>query len=163
MKHRVCLISFIILLLPLVTIAQEDTIKQTAPEPVIEKSDSLKEVATLPDRYVITYYHGNRRCMTCEKLEAYATEAVKDGFTDEMKSGIVTWQTLNYDEDANEHVKKDYGIFSQSVIVSHMVDDKETEWTNLKKIWDLVGDKDNYMAYVQAESKAFMTPTEKKE
>jgi len=78
-----------------------------------------------------------------------------------MKSGLVVWQTVNYDEEANEHVKKDYGIFSQSVIVSHIVDDKETEWTNLKKIWDLVGDKDKYVEYVQTESKVFMTPKAK--
>jgi len=158
---KIFLIVISTLLLSLIALSQEDSTKQAKPETIKANPDSLAEVTLLSDRYVITYYHGKRRCATCEKLEAYATEAVKNGFTDEMKSGLVVWQTVNYDEEANEHVKKDYGIFSQSVIVSHIVDDKETEWTNLKKIWDLVGDKDKYVEYVQTESKVFMTPKAK--
>ena len=158
---KISLIVFSLLLLPLMILAQEDSAKLSNPETIINNPDTLIEATVLSDRYVITYYHGNRRCATCEKLEAYASESVEKGLAEELKNGKVVWQTLNFDEKANEHVKKDYGIFSQAVIVSHIVDDKEIEWTNLDKIWTLVGDKEKYVQYVQTEAKEFMTPKKK--
>ena len=162
MLLKLWIIVCLILLMPIIGIAQEDSAKLAELESIKNIPDTIINATTLlSDRYVITYYHGNRRCATCQKLEDYASESVEKGLAEELKSGKVVWQTLNFDEEANEHVKKDYGIFSQAVIVSHIVDDKEIEWTNLDKIWTLVSDKEKYVEYVQTEAKEFMAPKKK--
>ena len=125
-------------------------------EPKAE-TDSVANVV-----YVITYFHGNRRCATCKKLEAYSHEAVETGFADDLAADKLRWRTVNYDEEANAHHVEHYGLYSQSLIVSRMIDGRERAWTNLNKIWELVGDKDKFVAYVQDEAKAFMDESTKK-
>jgi hypothetical protein len=52
---------------------------------------------------------------------------------------------------------KDYGLFTQSLILSRVVDGKEVEWKNLDQIWKLVGDKEQYLTYVTSETRNFLT------
>ena len=39
------------------------------------------------DRLVAYYFHGNVRCQTCRTIEAYAEEAIKNGYPEQMASG----------------------------------------------------------------------------
>ena len=128
-----------------------------AQAPPKAEADSVANVV-----YVITYFHGNRRCATCQKLEAYSHEAVETGFADALAADKLRWRTINYDEEANKHHVEHYGLYSQSLIVSRMVNGRERAWTNLNKIWELVGDKDKFEAYVKSETKAFMDESTEK-
>ncbi|MFH2055072.1 MAG: nitrophenyl compound nitroreductase subunit ArsF family protein [bacterium] len=110
------------------------------------------------DQSVVTYFHGDVRCATCKKLEAYSHEAIVEGFSDELKSGSLVWRTVNYDEDANKHYIDDYKLYTKALIVSKMSDSTEVGWVNLEKIWSLVGDKDEFVKYVQTETRNFMSP-----
>ena len=38
-------------------------------------------------QFVAYYFHGNFRCATCRKLEAYSEEAITKGFVDQLASG----------------------------------------------------------------------------
>jgi len=105
---------------------------------------------------IATYFHGNRRCATCRKLEAYAQEAVTGGFPDEIAAGVLQWRVVNFDEDANAHFLEDYELFSQAVILSRLEGGKETVWKNLDRIWTLVGDQEAYLAYVRSELRTFL-------
>ena len=111
--------------------------------------------------FYATYYHGNVRCPTCMKIEAYSKETIETRFADEIKAGKVAFRMVNYDEKGNEHFKKDYGLSAQSLIVSEVKAGKELRWANLEKVWDLTYDKDKFMAYVEGEFKAFMQPPAK--
>lgn len=130
--------------------AEADTteIKQAVPQ-----SDSavVETPESRPDKFIAYYFHGTRRCATCKKLEAYSTEAVLTGFPDQLKSGLLEWRVVNIDEEENEHFVEDYQLYTKAVIISHLVDNKEVEWKNLDKIWNLVGDKDKFIEYVRAE------------
>lgn len=117
---------------------------------------------TIADKTVVTYFHGNRRCATCMKLESYSHEAITAGFEKELADGRMEWRTVNFDDDANKHYAKDYGLFSQSVILSHVVDGEEVAWKNLDKIWELVGNKDVFLPYVQKATREFMAPPQDK-
>ena len=134
-----------------VKVQPEDTTKEAAPHSV--KSQVF-------DQFVIYYLHMNRRCMTCEKLEAYSEEAVSSGFAEQLKDSSIVWRVVNFEEEGNEHYARDYQLYSQSLIVSKLHDGKEIEWKNLDKIWKLVHDKGEFLAYVQTEVKDFMKPAE---
>lgn len=112
-------------------------------------------------KFFATYYHGNVRCPTCKKIEAYSKEAIETRFAKEIQAGKAAFRMVNYDEKGNEHFKKDYGLSAQSLIVSEVKAGKELRWTNLEKVWDLTYDKDKFIGYVEGEFKAFMQPPAK--
>jgi|GEM_PF-591104 len=103
-----------------------------------------------------SYLHGNRRCVTCRKLEAYSEEALKTGFEEELADSALIWRTVNYDQKENEHYLKDYSLYTKALVLSRVKDGSEVEWKNLSKIWELVGDKDEFLKYVQEETRAFL-------
>lgn len=108
------------------------------------------------ERVVAYYFHGNARCPTCYKLEAYAQEAIKDGFKAKLDSGRIVWRTVNTDLAENEHFVEDYGLTLQTVVLSREVDGRQVEWKSLDKIWDLVGDQKAYSDYIQTEMRDYL-------
>ena len=100
--------------------------------------------------------------MTCEKLESYSKEAVEAGFSEQLKDSSIIFRVENFEVEGNEHFAKDYQLFSQSLILSRQHDGKETDWKNLDQIWELVGDKDEFIKYVQTEINNFRNNKVKK-
>jgi hypothetical protein len=112
---------------------------------------------SIEGRRVIAYYfHGDVRCATCNKLEAYAGEAIQGGFEDELSSGELVWRTVNYDKPGNEHYIEDYSLPYQSVVLVEQIDGHEMAYRNLDQIWELVGDKEAYLEYVRTETRHFL-------
>ena len=108
------------------------------------------------DGIIVYYFYNNVRCPTCHKIEAYAQEAVQDGFADAIRDGRVHWRPVNTDEPENEHFKKDYDLFTKSVVVARIRGGRPTRWKNLELIWDLVGDKDAFLKYIRDEVRPFV-------
>jgi hypothetical protein len=104
---------------------------------------------------VVYYLHGTRRCPTCRKLEEYTREAVMTAFADDVKAGTIAWRSIDTDEPGNEHFVRDYVLTTKSVVLSAVSAGEETRWRNLPRIWDLVGDKAAYVAYIQEEIRTF--------
>ncbi len=152
MKKYLNLGSLIILFIGSVMIAGAALVAadQTKSEP---STDSLSNSAdsTLTEYLLVTYFHGNARCVTCRKMEAFAKEALDSTFAKEQASGTVKWRTVNFDDDGNEHFLGDYKLFGQALILSWMKDGKEMEYANLDQIWQLVRDKEKYLEYVRTE------------
>ncbi|MFZ5981512.1 MAG: nitrophenyl compound nitroreductase subunit ArsF family protein, partial [Candidatus Zixiibacteriota bacterium] len=122
------------------------------------KADSTMAEPTkkLSHKFVASYFHGDRRCSTCRKIEAYSEEAVTGGFGPQLKDGLLEWRVLNTDEDDNKHYLTDYELYTKSLIISEVEDGKEIRWKNLPKIWELVNNKDEFIGYVRAEIKAYL-------
>lgn len=123
-------------------------------------ANSVAEEKT--DQIVVYYLHMNRRCRTCGKLEAYSKEAVESGFAEQLKDSSIVFRVENFEKKGNEHFAGDYKLYSQSLILSRQEDGKETEWKNLNKIWKLVGNKEEFISYVQTEMAEFLNPKEDK-
>ena len=113
--------------------------------------------AEAKDKVIVYYLHGNRRCATCMKLEAYSKEAIETGFVNELEQGTLEWRAVNYEEEENEHFADAYELYTKAVILSRIVKGEEAGWKNLDKIWDLVGDHEKFIEYVQSETKTFLT------
>ena len=50
------------------------------------------------DGVVVYYFHGNKRCSTCRRLEAYSEEAITGGFASELENGDLVWLVVNTDD-----------------------------------------------------------------
>ena len=127
-----------------------DTTTDTA---AVTANDSL--------HYVVYYFYTNVRCATCRKLEAYSQEAVDSGFVKLISDHCLEFRGVNTDDEANAHFLKDYELYTKSVVVVAYDQDKQVRWKNLDKIWELVGDKPKFLAYIRSEVDAFMAGKEK--
>lgn len=100
-------------------------------------------------KIVATYFHGNVRCVTCRKIEAYSREAIEDGFGDQIAAGTVEFRAVNVEEDANRHFINDYQLVTKTLIVAEEVDGAVARWEKLENVWTLVSDRAAFFTYVQ--------------
>jgi hypothetical protein len=102
------------------------------------------------------YFYGSMRCPTCYKLEQYSNEAIGSNFKSELASGKLEFKAINIEEKANTHFVNDYQLYTKTLILSLVEDGKETKLKNLNKIWELVGNKDQFIQYVKEEVANFL-------
>ena len=112
--------------------------------------------AAVSPKVVAYYFHTTYRCSSCKKIEAYSREAIESGFAKELKDGRVAWCVVNVDDRANRHFIQDYQLFSKSLVLVKMKDGKQAEWKNLVKVWQLLGDREDFLRYVQAELRSYL-------
>lgn len=124
------------------------TLSASAQQPAAPRAGAHKVIAY--------YFHTNTRCSTCMKIEAYSKEAIEKGFAEELKKGILEMRIVNYENPENRHFMKDYKLVSKSLVLVNMVNGKQTEWTNLKVIWQLTGRKDAFLNYVRKEVRSYL-------
>ena len=108
------------------------------------------------DKVVVYYFHGMRRCPTCLRIEAYAREALESGFGDALRSGKLQWRAINVDDRENRHYIQDYALVSKSLIASAVKNGRQKQWKDLQQIWELVGDKEAFLRYLQQEVRKYL-------
>jgi hypothetical protein len=110
-----------------------------------------------PKHQVLAYYlHNNTRCPSCIKIEKYTTAAINKYFADELQSGALVFQVLNYEDQGNEHFATDYELVTKSVIIADMHDGVQTRWANLEDVWNLLGDEKKFGKYIQKNVKDYL-------
>ena len=118
---------------------------------------AAKTRSACTSRTVVAYYfHGNFRCQTCRKLEAFSREAVESGFPEDLKAGRLEWRVINVEEPGNEHFVQDYQLVSKALVLVGKEDSKQTQWKNLQDIWTLVNNKEAFIKYVQTEIRSYL-------
>ncbi|HUT89442.1 MAG TPA: nitrophenyl compound nitroreductase subunit ArsF family protein [Thermoguttaceae bacterium] len=140
-------------------------LRPSAPPPVAANPAAAAGVGSpeaeepMDDGVIAYYFHGNTRCPTCRAIESYAHEAVQAGFAEQLESGKLKWQVVNYELPGNEHFATDYEIFAPTVVVVEISDGSQQEWKNLDRVWELVDDKDAFVQYVQSETETMLQGT----
>jgi len=100
------------------------------------------------DQVVMTYFMMGKRCVSCRKIEALARETAEKDFAGELASHKLGFRVVNCDEPINQHYVKDYKLTSKTVVISHRRDDKEMEWKDMEKVWDLLDEPAAFRAYL---------------
>lgn len=119
-------------------------------------SSMLMSNSNKQSNYVkVVYFHTDYRCATCTKLEKYSEETVEKYFANELKSGKIVWESINYEEEKNEHYIDKFNLYNKSLILMKYENGKLKEWKNLEKIWELVSNKSKYVDYVKKEIKKY--------
>lgn len=105
---------------------------------------------------VAYYFHGNFRCPTCLTIERYAREAIENEFDADLRNGRIRWQTINYDEPANEHFIKQYELYASALVLIPAQSAAQPPWQKLERVWDFVGDESAFKAYVIEQAHAML-------
>jgi hypothetical protein len=75
----------------------------------------------------VYYFHFTRRCMTCQNVENVSKKAVESLYPEKVKSGTISFQSVNLDEKAGEAIGAKYKIEGQTLIV--ICGDKQVDLT----------------------------------
>lgn len=105
---------------------------------------------------VVYYFHGNMRCASCRKIEAYTKEALQSGFAEALQNGNLELQVINVDKSANEHYVQDFQLYTRSVVLERRAGNQQQQWKNLDQVWSLIRNKTAFMEYVQKQIRAMM-------
>jgi thiol-disulfide isomerase/thioredoxin len=105
---------------------------------------------------VARYFHRTQRCPTCQKISALIEEAVQAGFADDLKSGKVKLQMVDYQDARNREVTETYKISDPMLVILDVHDGKVAEWKLAPKVWALFIKKDAFTKYVQDEMHAYL-------
>ena len=125
-------------------------------------SNSMAEQKTTPkkfnraDKVIAYYFHGNYRCASCTKIEKYSRDAISRYFDNEIKQGFLTFKTVNTDLSENKHFLQDYQLYTKSLVLIAVKNNKTLKWKNLDKTWQHLNNKDDFYKYVQTETKKFL-------
>jgi len=69
------------------------------------------------DKIEAYYFHFTARCTTCKTIEAKAKEDLEVLYPEHVKSGLITFQSLNMDEADNKLVAQKLGVSGQTLLL----------------------------------------------
>jgi hypothetical protein len=123
--------------------------------PVVVDSTAVQPVAML------YYFHRTLRCQTCLTIEAYIDEALRVQHADALEDGRLQWLPTNIEEPGNAHFEEDFSLEFNSAILVRLDGQRSVSWRNLEKVWDLVEDKEAFVAYIRDQIQPLLSPDEK--
>lgn len=109
-----------------------------------------------PSKIIAYYFHVTVRCTTCRTIEAYSRETIVNHFKNDLDRGRLDWQAVNVQLPRNRHFVKDYQLFTKSVVLVHVAHGKQQSYKILNDVWELVGDKARFQAYVDKEVRGYL-------
>lgn len=131
--------------------------ERNAGDPEESSAESLRaanDPALGPGHHLIAYYfHGDQRCESCRKIEAYTEEALRAGFPAELERGGLAWRVVNVDRPENEHFVEEYGLTTRTVVLVEMQDGRRVKWVTLGGVWNHLDDQAAFIDYIQRETR----------
>ncbi len=91
------------------------------------------------DNIQLLYFHRTQRCVSCNNAEQYARDTLDRYFADDLKSGKITMQSIDYQKD--KAMADQYKVNMQGL---KMVTTKNGQQTvkDVPEVWALVRDKE---------------------
>lgn len=112
---------------------------QIKPQTTISNNEPI-----LADSLVVYYFHGTKRCMTCNAIETLAKEAITTKFADELANSTVVFRSINVELPENEHYIKDFQLATRSVVMQ-----KNGKYQQFNDVWTLVHSPEEFITYLQ--------------
>jgi peroxiredoxin len=109
-------------------------------------AQATSDASGAPDRIVLLYFHRTERCQSCNNAEQYARDTLNTYFPDEVKSGKLSIQSIDYQKD--KEMAKKYNVNMQGLKLAEYRDGQETV-KDVSEIWTYVRDKNAYENYLR--------------
>ncbi len=89
------------------------------------------------DTLKVYYFHGNKRCYTCNKIEELTREAVGN-------AEKVRFISVNVEDKENEHFINDFQLVSRCVVM-----ERNGTFEKFEKVWELVKTPEAFTSYIK--------------
>ena len=86
----------------------------------VNAQPSKKEIntsSTSSDKIEAYYFHFTARCITCKTIEAKAKENLETLYPNQVKQGLITFQSLNLEEAPNKTLADKLGVSGQALLL----------------------------------------------
>lgn len=90
------------------------------------KKNTKKQVPSVSKIEVLDF-HSTHRCMTCNAIEANTRYTLETYFSKELKSGKITFQSVNVDEKENEKLAEKFEASGTSLFFNIQKNGKEKQ------------------------------------
>lgn len=115
----------------------------------------------MSDGLMVYYLHGNTRCATCQALESWTHETVTSDFKEELASGKIKWEVVNYETPAGAHFVKEYEVVNPTVVLVRMENGKSSGGKQLDESFAYAGmnDRAALVDYLRNEIQSMLPKT----
>ncbi|TWU30520.1 nitrophenyl compound nitroreductase subunit ArsF family protein [Bythopirellula polymerisocia] len=138
------------------------TVAATLATAIVETKPAIEKEVEPPAHQVIAiYFHRTQRCPTCKRIGALAEEAIRRGFPKEIKTRVVEYRLVDFQDKKNTKLVKQYGINTPTLVLSNVFDGEVVRATSMPTIWQLVGKPEEFQAYVQDGVTKYLKQTRK--
>ena len=72
---------------------------------------------TNSDKIEAYYFHFTSRCVTCNTIEARTKENLESLYPNQIKEGLITFQSVNLDEASSKPLAKKLKVSGQSLLI----------------------------------------------
>ena len=108
-----------------------------------------RETVFVPDGCSVLFWHTEKRCSSCLKMETLLRESLKE-FND------LRLTTLEYDVFANHSLARQFNVGRTTIILVERQDQQNVRIRDLTdEVWNTINDADDFTAMLQKELKMF--------
>lgn len=114
----------------------------------VTKTAPINQIVLDEAKTVVYYFHGTKRCKTCNRIEALTREAIEQNFSDKLSESKLEIKSINVEKSENKHFVEDFQLSMKTVVVANYEKGKIATWENCDKVWQLVGNEDEFQNYI---------------
>jgi len=84
-----------------------------------QNKDAVKQevAAAASDKIEAYYFHFTARCVTCKTIEASTRENLELLYPNQVKAGLITFQSINLDEESSKPLAEKLGVSGQTLLL----------------------------------------------
>lgn len=112
----------------------------------IKPLESKIAIDSKNDRVDILYFFGKQRCISCNEIEGFTHELIKDSFANEIASGKLNLRIIDCNIKENQKIAEKYEIVGSGLVISKWEDGKE-------EIYDMTAFSFNHLTTGEKEFK----------
>jgi len=102
------------------------------------------------EKLEIIHFHGTNQCSSCIAVGDLAEKTINTYFSDELKSGKITFQHLNAELSENYNLAKKYGVTGSSLWIGTYYKDGTFKKEENINVWYKINNKADYMNYLKS-------------
>lgn len=99
------------------------------------------------DRVDVVYFHRAQRCHSCTYAEEQTIYTLETYFSEELTSGIVTFQSVNVQDDANAALIDKYGAYTSQLFINTVQGDTESI-EEVIEFWQFIEDDEGFSSLI---------------
>ncbi len=109
-------------------------------------ASSSASVTGSQEKIQLLFFHRTSRCTTCVNAEQFARDTLNTYFPEEMKSGVLSIQSIDYQKEPE--MAKKYNVKMNDLKLIITKNGQETV-KDMPEIWTYVDDRNAYMNYLK--------------
>ncbi|MGL5273835.1 MAG: nitrophenyl compound nitroreductase subunit ArsF family protein [Phocaeicola sp.] len=91
-----------------------------------KKSSEPTTDAVLEDCVEVIYFHGKKRCITCNAIESLTKEVINEQFKEQAEAGAIVYKVVDISSKEGEKIADKYEVAFSSLYINKWKEGKES-------------------------------------